>query len=43
MLYLVISIISKLDPTLPICKQKKIKDGLSNPLLVDTLRGFYLE
>jgi hypothetical protein len=47
MLYMVIPriLISKLDPIFPIWEQKKKKKGLSNitPLLVDTLRGFYLK
>lgn len=49
MLYMVIPriLISKLDPIFPIWEweQKKKKNGLSNitPLLVDTLRGFYLK
>ena len=38
MLYMVIPIISELDPKFPSCEQKKRKDGLSNitPLLVGT-------
>jgi hypothetical protein len=45
MLYMVIPILSELDPKFSICEQKKRKDSLSNiiPLLVDTLRGFCLE
>jgi hypothetical protein len=47
MLYMVIPriLISELDPIFPIWEQKNKKNGLSNitPLLVDTLRGFYLK